>query len=136
MTVTQLPEHPNLDQLKRQAKDLLRAARANESTAFGRFRILPAFTRSSDADLARRPLALHDAQSVIAREHGFESWRALGERVEELTLAFDAAVDLFVQAATDGRADRAERLLALHPGIARANLSTQLVLGDGARRSA
>ena len=132
MTVTPLPERPNLDQLKRQAKDLLRDARANETAALARFRILPAFTRVSDADLARRTLALHDAQSVIAREHGFDSWNLLRERVEELTLEFAAAVDLFVQAATDGRGDRTERLLELHPGIARANFTTELLLGDAA----
>ena len=130
MTATRLPERPNLDQLKRQAKDLLRSARANDVTALARFRILPALARASDVDLARRTLALHDAQSVIAREHGFDSWNGLREHVEEVTLEFDAAVALFIQAATDGRADRAERLLALHPGIARANLTTQLLLGD------
>ena len=132
MTATPLPERPNLEQLKRQAKDLLRSARANDVTALARFRILPAFAGATDADLARRTLALHDAQSVVAREHGFDSWNALRERVEELVLDFGAAVDMFVQAATDGRADRAERLLALHPGIASANLTTQLLLGDAA----
>ena len=133
MTATQLPERPNLEQLKRQAKDLLRSARANDSAALRRFRILPAFAHSSDTDLARRALALHEAQSVIAREHGFDSWNALRERVEELTLEFDAAVDQFIEAATDGRADRAERLLALYPAIARANFHTALLLGDAAR---
>jgi ankyrin repeat protein len=130
MTATRLPERPDLEQLKRQAKDLLRSARASDATALARFRILPAFTRDSAADLARRPLALHDAQSVIAREHGFDSWNGLRERVEELTIEFGEAVALFIQAATDGRGDRAERLLELHPGIARANLTTQLLLGD------
>ena len=130
MTATQLPERPNLEQLKRQAKDLLRSARANESAALARFRILPAFADMSDVDLARRTLALHDAQSVIAREHGFDTWNALRERVEELTLEFSAAVDHFIEAATDGRADRAERLLARHPRIARANIYTALLLGD------
>lgn len=130
MTATQLPERPNLEQLKRQAKDLLHAAQAGDASARARFRVLPAFATATDADLARAALALHDAQSVIAREHGFDSWNALRERVEELTLEFTAAVDEFIQAATDGRADRAERLLALHPRIARANLHTALLLGD------
>jgi len=132
MTAPQLPERPNLDQLKRQAKDLLRSARENDSSALRRFRILPAFANDSDTELARRPLALHDAQSVIAREHGFDSWNALRERVEEATLEFGAAVDQFIEAATDGRADRAERLLAQHPAIARANFHTALLLGDAA----
>src|SRR5204862_280509 len=42
----------------------------------------------------------------------------------------DAAVNEFLEAATDGRGDRAERILALHPKIAAANLHTALVLGD------
>lgn len=130
MTATQLPEHPDLDQLKRQAKDLLRAARAHDAAALARFRILPAFAHVAATDLARTLLALHDAQSVIAREHGFDSWNDVRERIEELTLEFEGAVAEFIQAATDGRRDRAERLLALHPAIARANLQTALLLGD------
>jgi len=130
MTATQLPERPDLEQLKRQAKDLLRNARAGDSAALARFRILPAFTHATDAALARAAVALHDAQSVIAREHGFDSWNALRERVEDLTLEFGAAVDQFVEAATSGRADRAERLLEMHPGVARASFHTELLLGD------
>ena len=103
-----------------------------DAAALQRFRILPAFANVSDADLARRPLALHDAQSAIAREYGFDSWKALHERVDELTLEFAAALDQFIEAATDGRRDRAERLLALYPAIARANFHTALLLGDAA----
>jgi ankyrin repeat protein len=77
-------------------------------------------------------LALHDAQSVIARELGFVSWNALREEVEARTLSFDAAVDEFIRCATGGAPGRAERLLALHPGIASASLHTALVLGDAA----
>jgi hypothetical protein len=130
MTARQLPERPDIDQLKRQAKDLLRDARARDTDALARFRTLPAFAHYSDADLERAPLGLHDAQSVIAREYGLDSWNALRERVEELTLEFGAAVDSFVEAATDGRADRAERLLARHAGMARANFHAALVAGD------
>lgn len=129
MATRPLPEHPDLDQLKRQAKDLLHSARANDAAALVRFRALPAFSRATDEGLARASLALHDAQSVIAREHGFPSWNRLRARVEELTMKFDTAVVEFIEAATDGRSDRAERLLALDPKIATANLHTALVLG-------
>lgn len=125
-----LPDSPDLDQLRRQAKELLRDARAADHTALTRFRLLPSLRDASDDDLARTSLALHDAQSVLAREHGFPSWNALRERVEELTLGFDDAVREFIQAATDGRTTRAERMLALHPRIAGASLHTALVLGD------
>jgi ankyrin repeat protein len=109
MAAKQLPPRPNLDQLKRQAKELLQSGKAP---------------------------TLHDAQTMIAREYGFRSWNALREHVEELTLEFDAALREFLEAATDGRRDRAERILVLHPKIATANLHTALVLGDADALSA
>ena len=66
-----LPDSPDPEQLRRQAKELLHAARATDPTALSRFRALPAYGDARDDDLARATLALHDAQSVIAREHGF-----------------------------------------------------------------
>src|SRR5256886_3401137 len=133
MTAKQLPPRPNLDQLKRQAKDLLESARRNEPGARVRFRALPALASASDETLDRAPLALHDAQSVIAREHGFHSWNALRDHVEAVTLELDAAVGQFLEAATDGRSERAERILALHPGTAQANFQTALGLGAAHR---
>lgn len=133
MTAPQLPARPDLGQLKRQAKELLAASRAGDPVALARFRALPAFAEVTEQSLRTTPLALHDAQSVIARELGYRSWNALRERVEELTLAFAEAVNQFIDAATEGRADRAARLLALHPGIADANLWTALVTGDVAK---
>ena len=125
-----LPDSPDLDQLRRQAKDLLRAARAADPTALTRFRILPSLARMGADELSGESLALHDAQSVIAREHGFPSWNALRDHVEEVTLGFDDAVREFIEAATDGRSSRAERLLALQPRIGAASFHTALVLGD------
>ncbi len=87
-----LPDRPNLEQLKKQAKALLRAAQAEEPAALQRIRLLPALAHKTAAELATLEIALHDAQSVIAREHGFDSWNALREEVEARTLSFDAAV--------------------------------------------
>ncbi|HKV50977.1 MAG TPA: ankyrin repeat domain-containing protein [Gemmatimonadaceae bacterium] len=126
----QLPERPNLEQLKRQAKDLLRAAKARDAVALARFRTLPAFAHQRDDDALAASVALHDAQSVIARELGVPSWNALVARVEELTLELGAAVTQFIEAATEVRAERAARLLALFPAIAHANFHTALVMGD------
>ncbi len=102
MTAKQLPPRPSLDQLKRQAKELQESAH----------------------------VPLHEAQTRLAREYGFASWNKLREEVEARTLEFDAAVTEFLEAATDGRPDRAKRILALHPKIATANFYTALVLGD------
>ncbi len=128
--MSNLPFRPNLEQLKNQAKSLLRAARVHDASALTRFRILPAFATASPDYLSRAGLALHDAQSVIAREHGFPSWQALREEVETRTLSFAAAADEFVRCATGGAHERAGRLLALHPAIRTSSLHAALVLGD------
>lgn len=129
----QLPERPNLEQLKRQAKDLLRAAKARDDAALARLRTLPAFAQHRDDAALAASVALHDAQSVIAREHGFPSWTALVARVEELTLQLGDAVTQFIEAATEVRPERAARLLALHPAVAEASFHTALLLGDADR---
>ena len=108
----QLPDHPNLEQLKKQAKSLLHAAQARDTAALRRFAALPAFSSTSIERIDVRDLALHDAQSVVAREHGFPSWTALRDEVEARTLSFEAAVDEFLRSATGGASGRTNRLLA------------------------
>ncbi len=130
MASQQLPERPHLEHLKNQAKTLLRAARSRDPAALERFRALPAFSEKTAAEIGAP--ALHDAQSVIAREHGFPSWNALREHVETHTMSIAAAVDEFVRCATGDAPGRAERLLALHPGVAHESLHAELVLGDAA----
>ncbi|MCC7186579.1 MAG: ankyrin repeat domain-containing protein [Acidobacteria bacterium] len=121
---TSLPARPNLEHLKKLAKTLLRDAEHGDASALARFATLPG---------RRSSRALHDAQSVIAREHGFDSWNSLREEVEARTMTFAAAVDDFVRSAGDGAAGRARRLLALHPGLGHASFHTALVTGDAAR---
>ncbi len=130
MMPRELPARPNLEQLKKQAKSLLHAAQARDRDALHRFAALPAFSGKSIDEIDATELALHDAQSVIAREHGFPSWPALREEVEARTLSFAEAVDEFIRCATGGASGRAERLLALYSNIASANLYAALVLGD------
>ena len=129
MTSHQLPERPNLEQLKKQAKNLLNAARSQDQAALTRFQAIPALAKTVSLQSGAN-LALHDAQFVIAREYGFKSWNDLREHVEERSISFEAAIDEFVRCATGGAEARALRLLALHPGIAHASLQTELVLGD------
>ena len=127
MSLRELPERPNLEQLKKQAKSLLHAAQTGDRPALERFSVLPAMAKHG---VRPHELALHDAQSVIAREYGFPSWNALRDDVEARTLSFDAAIDEFVRAATGGAIGRAERLLALYPQLATATFHTALVLGN------
>ncbi|HEX6702290.1 MAG TPA: hypothetical protein VF101_16305, partial [Gaiellaceae bacterium] len=99
----------NLEQLRKQAKELVRAAHAGDREALAR--------------LGDLPPKLASAQLVLAREHGYNSWPAL-------VAAAEASVESFVVAATSGRCERAERLLAARPEIARDRWAA-LVLGRG-----
>ena len=68
--MSELPGRPNLDQLRRQARELLRAAADGEPAALSRIR----------ANSER--VTLSAAQLAVAREHGFASWPALHAEVE------------------------------------------------------
>lgn len=69
--VPELPDHPDLDQLRRQARELHRAAQASNPDAVARLRAV-----SDDVSLAA-------AQLALAREYGFSSWPGLKSAVEE-----------------------------------------------------
>src|SRR4029077_11038335 len=68
--MSELPGRPNIDQLRRQARELLRAAADGEPAALARVR---AFSER---------LSLSAAQLAVAREYGFASWPALHAEVE------------------------------------------------------
>jgi ankyrin repeat protein len=68
----QLPERPNLEHLKKQAKRLLAAYRQGDAEVVAE---VAQFER--DPDPAH--FALADAQRVLARTYGFASWRKLKE---------------------------------------------------------
>jgi hypothetical protein len=67
-----LPPRPSLEQLRKQAKELLRGVRAGEPAALARLR----------AHSSAESLVLADAQFVLAVEHGFESWSKLVQHVQ------------------------------------------------------
>ena len=66
---------PDLEQLKRQARELLQAFRAGDAAAVAEVRC---HERAPDA----ASFALHDAQRVLARAYGFESWAKLKAYVD------------------------------------------------------
>ena len=95
-----LPLHPNLDQYRKQAKDLFRAFKSQDSKAIEQIRRW----HPHPPDLTETALA--DAQLVLARQHSFESWPKFARHVEELSressgfAQFERAADAIVNGDT------------------------------------
>ena len=71
-----LPAHPSLERLRKEAKDLLRAARGGDAGALARM------TAATHAPHGAR-IILAQAQLAIAREYGFPGWPGLVHHVEQ-----------------------------------------------------
>lgn len=85
MPIKSLPSSPSLDHLKYQARDLLDALIQGNTEAIARTREFhPGFARMTDDEIRASKLLLADAQLIIAREYGFESWPKLKHHVEVL----------------------------------------------------
>jgi len=67
----------NLEQQKKQARELLRAIRSGRADALARLRDRHLRWATVDDATVRQEAALHDAQFVVAREQGFASWTKL-----------------------------------------------------------
>lgn len=135
--MSQLPPSPDLDHLRKQAKRLLRAARAGTSEALQRFATtLPAARDLSLAALAHHPLRLHDAQSVVAREHGFRSWTELKRYVEWARSAAAERLSRWLRFVFEGQAREralALRMLAEEPALVSGDPWLACAVGDVAR---
>jgi hypothetical protein len=83
----QLPDNPNLEFLKKQAKELLRAARQGK---------------------------LADAQHTLANEYGFSTWAKLKSHVETLSLS---PAEALKAAVCDTDADRVYKVLTQYPAL-------------------
>jgi ankyrin repeat protein len=81
-----LPPDANLRQLRNQAKDLCRACRKGDPDAIRRIgQTHPRFSGLTQAEIAAAGIVLADAQLVIARESGFDSWPKLKKHFEALS---------------------------------------------------
>jgi catechol 2,3-dioxygenase-like lactoylglutathione lyase family enzyme len=77
---------PNLENLKKQAKMYLRWHRARYYPVAARIRtVLPRFRRLNDREVLAHSFKLSDAQELIARKAGYESWEALRTGVLTMT---------------------------------------------------
>ena len=162
MEAKPLPARPSLEQYKKQAKELVKQARDAQRRASKKSSVgVPEVSAKADVDvlarvrehhprfakldvehLGRTKFALADAQLVIAREHGFESWPKFAKEVEAGAAANFAAsvrdpVAEFIVAAcvprdtshSSGTLERAAAILAAHPEVAKKNIYTAAILG-------
>jgi uncharacterized protein (TIGR03067 family) len=82
-----LPTRPHLDHLRGQAKTLLAGLKNAEPAAVRAFvKHLPAAKGMTTAKARAAGFKLADAQSVIARSNGFDSWTALVRHVDQLRM--------------------------------------------------
>jgi uncharacterized glyoxalase superfamily protein PhnB len=69
---------PNLENLKKQAKLILRWHRERHYPVAAQIReLLPRFLSMPDSEILAVNFKLSDAQEMVARQHGFDSWQAL-----------------------------------------------------------
>jgi hypothetical protein len=139
-----LPDRPSVEQYKKQAKELLRAATVGEPAALERMH--SHHPRLHDLSLDRpRAMTLADAQFVLAREHSYESWSAFVKHIEALRIirsVEDLAdpLNTFIEVAcvdrhgwhASGSLEYADLILAHYPDVATASIYSAAVLADEA----
>jgi len=116
-----LPARPSLEQLRKQAKELLKGYRAGDPSAVARFH------SHHPRGISDERLSLADAQLVLAREYGFPSWAKLKHHVESLQRPADFDEPLwgrdtwpFLAAVYRGDESSVRQMLARDPSLARA----------------
>ena len=116
-----LPARPSLDQLRKQAKELLKDYRAGDRAAASRFQA------HHPHAISEQRVALADAQLVLAREYGFRSWARLKHHVESLQRPADFDEPLwgsdtwpFLAAVYRGDEATVRQMLSRDPSLARA----------------
>jgi ankyrin repeat protein len=140
----ELPARPNLEQYKNQAKDLVKAHALGHSDALERIgRHHPLLHKLPHPEIQSARFALTDAQLILAREHGFESWPKFAAHIETLRLIRIVAdlpdpVSAFIEAACiprhtghgTGTLEHAQLILERYPHVATANVYTAAILAD------
>ena len=132
------PVRLNVEQARKQAKDLLKALKSRDPDAATRFRTaIPQLGASSNQAVFAAKLALHDAQRVIAIEHGCRSWPEFVAHVQQSTepqYSVDDLIEFFV-AVKDKDADGVKRALDAQPALIDARLldANYMLEGDAFR---
>ena len=120
MSKIDLPWQASLADYQNQADALFRALAAREDDAAWRFKWEhPRFRNKNVEDVGAAKLDIGDAQTVIAREYGFEAWSDL----EEFTRADVARFETAVEAVVSGDTETLRAMLRETPDLVRARSS-------------
>ena len=128
MYAKELPARPSLEQYKKQAKEFVkgfktfRASKSADPEAIQQIKKHhPRLGKMSEAEIRNAKFALADAQLVIAREHGFQSWPKFSQHVEARTRANSSVsqFELAADAVVNGDVATLQRLLRENPGLIR-----------------
>lgn len=103
----ELPAKPNLEYLKKQAKELLQNFQHGDAAAGELFR---------SVSLSSPSPKLADAQHAIARDYGFASWPKLKEHVESLVRVLTPA-ELLSAAVRASNANKVAQVFENHPEL-------------------
>src|SRR5580765_5183180 len=103
----ELPASPSLEHLKKQAKTLLRDFAAKK----------PAAVRKFSALKLKAAPKLSDAQRLVAREYGFNSWTKLKEHVDAEAAAMSEAVGRAWKTLRDDDPAEFRRVLKQFPAL-------------------
>lgn len=101
--MSELPEHPDLDQARLQAKELLRATQRGDEAALARLRAVSA------------PLTLAGAQLARARELGQPTWSTLVREIDARNASIPENVMRFLRFSVNQGIGAAMRMLQENP---------------------
>lgn len=114
----QLPANANLEQLRNQAKSLLKSIQNGDLDSAERVRThLPRAHNLTPQQIIESPLILTEAQLVVAREYGFPSWPRMKAHVEAQSSAMpdpEQVLNDFKTAVRNGDASTVRKLLQSH----------------------
>lgn len=116
MSIRTIPAHPSLEQDKKDAKRLLRAAKNGDADALRRISV----THPRYTDLRREgtaELKLADVQLVLAREYGVPSWPRYKQLVEDLRAECSERAAILVRSLCSNEVRRGEALLDREPNL-------------------
>jgi hypothetical protein len=111
-----LPSRPSLEQLKNQAKELVKSHKSADAEGLQRIQAShPRFASASEIRAAK--FSLSDAQLVIAREYGFASWPKLKQHIESILLESGDPIELFKSVFATSDVGLFRKLLERYPKV-------------------